>query len=157
MRNTLLAILIVIVLGGLGYFAYRSFATNSNLNTNTSTNTTVDDNANLNSTIDDNSNAVLNSNTNTANTNASTNANSVQTSSVSIVSMSFQPATLTVAKNTKVTWINNDSLTHTVTGTGFDSGNLAPGATYSHTFTQTGTFTYHCTIHPSMTGTIIVQ
>jgi plastocyanin len=39
----------------------------------------------------------------------------------------------------------------------FTSGTLANGAAYQFTFTQPGTFTYHCTIHPSMTGTIIVQ
>ena len=38
----------------------------------------------------------------------------------------------------------------------FDSGNLAPGATFSQSFSTPGTFTYHCNIHSSMTGTVTV-
>src|ERR1700687_4906192 len=70
---------------------------------------------------------------------------------VSIVNMSFSPATLTVTAGTTVTWTNNDNMTHTVTSdaTGFDSGNLAMGIKFSKVFSVAGTFTYHCTIHPT--------
>jgi plastocyanin len=56
-----------------------------------------------------------------------------------------------------VTWTNNDSVAHTVTGTDFASSQLAPGSTFSHKFTTAGSFDYHCSIHPSMTGNVTVQ
>ena len=79
--------------------------------------------------------------------------------SVSIENFSFKPGELTVKKGTVVTWTNNDSVTHTVVSDSniFDSGNIDPGATFKHTFDQSGTFTYHCRIHPSMTGKVVVQ
>ena len=80
------------------------------------------------------------------------------TASVSIANLSFNPATLNISKGTTVTWTNNDTVTHTVTadqGT-FDSNNLSPGSTFSFTFSQAGSYPYHCKIHPSMTGTINV-
>ena len=72
----------------------------------------------------------------------------------------FDPATFTVSVGGTVTWINKDTMGHTVTSdiTGlFDSGLLSTGATWSHTFTTVGTYPYHCTPHPQMTGTIVVQ
>jgi hypothetical protein len=61
-----------------------------------------------------------------------------------------------------VTWVNNDSPPHALASdagspVAFSSDPLATGASYTFTFTQTGTYRYHCSIHPSMTGTIIVQ
>ncbi|MEN6329045.1 MAG: cupredoxin family copper-binding protein [Methanobacteriaceae archaeon] len=78
--------------------------------------------------------------------------------SVTIQNMAFNPATLNVQVGTTVTWINKDSVTHqVVSDTGlFDSGNLTNGMSYKYTFNQTGSFPYHCAIHPSMTGTIVV-
>jgi plastocyanin len=77
---------------------------------------------------------------------------------VSINNLAFQPQSLQVTAGTTVTWTNNDNTSHTVTSdTGvFDSGTLAPGATFKFTFTQTGTFAYHCNIHTSMKGTVTV-
>ena len=71
----------------------------------------------------------------------------------------FVPVTATVAVGTMVTWINQDSVPHTITSdTGlFNSGNLAPNASFSYSFTQRGTFAYYCTIHPTMKGKIIVE
>ena len=79
-------------------------------------------------------------------------------SAVTIKGFAFGPATLKVAAGTTVTWTNQDSTAHTVTGdkNEFDSGNLAPGKTFTHTFDKAGTFAYHCTIHPSMKATITV-
>ena len=79
--------------------------------------------------------------------------------SVSIKGFAFSPASLTVSTGTTVTWTNNDSVTHTVTSdTGaFSSGNLDPGQTFSFTFSQAGTFAYHCSIHTSMHGTVTVN
>ena len=76
-----------------------------------------------------------------------------------IQAMAFIPQTLTISVNSTVKWKNLDGITHTVTSdTGaWDSGNIPSGSTFKFTFTATGTFNYHCTIHPMMTGTIIVQ
>jgi plastocyanin len=82
-----------------------------------------------------------------------------QSNTVTMINISFSPSTLTVSKGTTVTWQNNDNVTHTSTSdTGlWDTGNIAPGSSKDVTFSNAGTFKYHCTIHASMTGTIIVQ
>jgi plastocyanin len=87
-----------------------------------------------------------------------TNPPSNSGTSVSIVNMSFSPANLTVSVGSTVKWTNNDGMAHTVTSDNgsFDSGNMAGGATYSKMFSTVGTFPYHCTIHPGMTGKITV-
>lgn len=76
-------------------------------------------------------------------------------------SKGYSPNTVTVVigVNNTVTWTNDDSSPHTVTSdTGsFSSGNLAPGASFSFTFTAAGTYRYHCVYHPWMTGTVIVK
>ena len=99
---------------------------------------------------------------------------SVTTVKVSIPNGASNPAgapgyapdtiTLVLGVNNSVTWTNNDAAAHTVTSdntTGgspaFDSGNLAAGASYSHTFTATGTYTYHCNYHNWMKGTVVVK
>lgn len=69
------------------------------------------------------------------------------------------PITVSLATHPKVIWANDDGLQHTVTaddGVSFDSGNIGGGEAYSHTFSATGTFPYHCTIHPTMVGTLVV-
>ena len=77
---------------------------------------------------------------------------------VTIQNMAFNPSTLNIKVGTTVTWINKDSLTHDVTSdTGaFNSGNLTKGMSYNYTFNQTGSYPYHCSIHPNMKGTIVV-
>ena len=83
------------------------------------------------------------------------------TVSVSIVDFAFTPKTITVPVGTTVRWTNNGNAPHTVTSTSspraFDSGTLNPGDTFQHTFTTAGQFPYRCAIHPSMTGTVIVE
>lgn len=76
---------------------------------------------------------------------------------VAIKNFAFSPSKLTVKVGDKVTFTNNDSTTHTVTGDGFSSGDIAPGASWTNTFSKAGTFAYHCSIHPTMTGSITVQ
>ncbi len=78
---------------------------------------------------------------------------------MTIQGFSFQPADLTVAVGTTVTWTNKDSAPHTVTAddSSFKSGNLSIDATFSQTFSTAGTFAYHCAIHSSMKGTITVH
>jgi plastocyanin len=81
------------------------------------------------------------------------------TNEIWIQGSEFNPSTKTVAVNTTLTWTNKDSYAHTVTSdsTMFDSGNLAGNGTFSYTFTQKGTFNYHCKIHSMMKGTVIVN
>jgi len=78
--------------------------------------------------------------------------------SVDIAGYAFSPSALTVKKGTTVTWTNRDTAPHTVTGDngGPASGELKNGGTYSYTFNTTGTFAYHCTVHPSMKATVTV-
>lgn len=78
---------------------------------------------------------------------------------VNIASFSFAPTDLLVKPGTKVTWTNNDSVPHTVTADdgSFDSGQLSPGASWSHVFSAAGVVAYHCSIHPSMTAKVTVQ
>jgi plastocyanin len=79
------------------------------------------------------------------------------TAAVTLQNFAFSPSTVQVSVGGSVTWTNNDSVTHTVTGDGFDSGQLAPGKSFSKTFAAAGTFNYHCSIHPSMTGVVTVK
>ncbi len=80
-------------------------------------------------------------------------------SAVTVANFSFQPATITVPVGTTVTWTNTDSAGHTVAADdgSFTSGTLGTGAMFSQTFSTAGTFAYHCSIHASMTGTVVVQ
>lgn len=71
----------------------------------------------------------------------------------------FTPPTVTLAVGETVHWTNTTDTAHTVTsdsGTALASSQIAAGATFSHTFSTTGTFAYHCTIHPYMTGQVTV-
>jgi plastocyanin len=78
---------------------------------------------------------------------------------VTIQGFAFQPGALEIAAGTTVTWTNADSVQHTATASDgtFDSGALAPGASFDQTFSDVGSFGYACAIHPGMTGTIVVS
>jgi plastocyanin len=78
---------------------------------------------------------------------------------VLISNFTFGPGTLTIDVGTTVTWRNEDTAPHTATADdgSFDSGSLAQGETFSHTFDTAGTYRYICTIHPSMVGEITVE
>ena len=78
------------------------------------------------------------------------------TSTVVIKDFGFSPSALTVPVGTTVTWQNKDSVAHTVTGKGFDSGNLDGGKSYTYTFAKPGTYNYVCSYHPSMTASVVV-
>ena len=77
--------------------------------------------------------------------------------SVTIVDFAFQPATVTISAGDSVTWTNNGPSQHTTTGGTWDSGVMNVGSSFTHTFNSTGTFPYACSIHPFMTGTVIIQ
>ncbi|HKP52779.1 MAG TPA: S-layer homology domain-containing protein [Chloroflexia bacterium] len=80
------------------------------------------------------------------------------TQDVSITSFAYTPQELMVAAGTTVMWTNMDGSHSTTSDTAiWDSGVLTVGGQFSHTFNTPGTYTYHCSVHPSaMTGTIIV-
>jgi plastocyanin len=71
----------------------------------------------------------------------------------------FDREELTISPGTTVTWINHDDDTHTVTSTAsvFRSPGLDTDETYAYTFTRPGTYEYYCTLHPLMTGRVIVR
>jgi len=79
---------------------------------------------------------------------------------VSAQDNSFSPGTLKVHVGDTVTFTNDGGVDHTVTATSgakFDSGSLAPGATFKFTAEKAGTVSYVCTFHPGMQGTIEVS
>jgi plastocyanin len=76
-------------------------------------------------------------------------------------SFTFSPADLTIHAGQNVTWTNNAGITHTVvsdanSSESFSSPSLGPGQSFTHEFDHIGDYSYHCGIHPSMTGTIHV-
>jgi len=79
---------------------------------------------------------------------------------VDISNFKFAPATITVQKGAPIVVANRDTTAHTATadgGHGFDTGTIDPGASKTITLNKTGRFTYHCSIHPFMHGTIVVK
>lgn len=78
------------------------------------------------------------------------------TITIGSVTNGFVPASVTVKAGTTVTWMNNDAMAHTVTGNGFQSGNMDYQGTYSHQFNTVGSYDYHCSNHTVMQGTINV-
>ncbi|MBA2519229.1 MAG: ScyD/ScyE family protein [Chloroflexia bacterium] len=81
------------------------------------------------------------------------------TASVTIADFAFAPPELVVAAGETVTWVNQDWAPHTATAGdgGFDSGRLDQDGSFSHTFTEPGTYAYACAFHPGMTGSIVVE
>jgi plastocyanin len=82
-----------------------------------------------------------------------------QPAAVRIDNFSFVPQTLTVPVGTTVTWTNRDDIPHTAVSTEgvFKSKVMDTDEKFSYTFTKAGTYPYYCTIHPKMTGKIVVQ
>ena len=149
-RNTIaivIAVIAILVIGGI------VMAARNNKKTETPTP------APTTSTTPSNNNATNTSGgSDTANTSPSTTPTEQKTN-ITIQNFAFSPASTSVKKGTTVIWTNKDSAPHTVTidsGEGPKSGNLNTGDTYSYTFTTSGTFAYHCAIHPNMTATVTV-
>jgi len=82
-----------------------------------------------------------------------------ETAEVKIDNFSFGPAELTVSVGTTVTWTNRDDIPHTVVNTDkvFKSRVLDTDEKFSFTFDTAGTYPYFCSIHPKMTGKVVVQ
>lgn len=104
------------------------------------------------------------------NTNTTVTTNTNQTPlegnvTISMKDLAFDPATATVKAGTIVTWENHDNASHqvvadaapvTVYTNSLKTNVMAPGQNWSFTFDEAGAYNYHCTLHPSMKGTIIV-
>lgn len=77
---------------------------------------------------------------------------------VKIDNFSFGPAAITLSVGTTVTWINRDDIPHTVVSTDkvFKSKVLDTDEKFSYTFTKAGEYPYFCSIHPKMTGKVVV-
>jgi plastocyanin len=71
---------------------------------------------------------------------------------------SFLPTNVTIQAGGTVGWSNQDTASHTTTGeNNLWNANLGPGGSFQRTFPTAGSFSYSCTVHPGMTGTVIVQ
>ncbi len=81
----------------------------------------------------------------------------IEANTVTIQNFAFNPGTLTVKQGTKVTWTNQDSATHKIKSDTFNSENLNQGDKFEFTFDTKGSFDYSCSIHPSMTGKVVVE
>lgn len=79
----------------------------------------------------------------------------------------FVPPQISLSSGSTISWTNDDSITHTVTAEGnpaiaygeapFYSGPISPGYTWDNTFDSPGQFHYHCSIHPFMTGKVVIN
>jgi len=79
---------------------------------------------------------------------------------VKIDNFSFAPTPLTIQAGTTVQWVNRDDIPHTVVSddkTTFKSKPMDTDENFSYTFSKPGTYTYFCSIHPKMTGKVVVQ
>jgi plastocyanin len=89
-----------------------------------------------------------------------TTAPQVANGYVTVKDFIFSPQMLVVNVGATITWTNKGASNHTVDSDApliFNSGNIAPGSSYKHTFDSPGTYAYHCSVHSAMTGTIIVR
>jgi plastocyanin len=75
-----------------------------------------------------------------------------------LTTTAYSPNSQTISRGGSVTFINNDNTSHSATAGGaFDTNLIAPGGRATVTFQNTGSFTYRCSLHSNMTGTIVVQ
>ncbi|HBB03089.1 MAG: blue (type 1) copper domain protein [Candidatus Peregrinibacteria bacterium GW2011_GWF2_38_29] len=75
---------------------------------------------------------------------------------VTINHYGLTPSTVYIQRGDTVVWANNDDATHSIVSDTFNSGSLFPGRVFSEVFEHAGTYYYHCSIHPSMTGKVVV-
>ncbi len=90
---------------------------------------------------------------------AHTKAAAADVTDVKIDNFSFAPQAITVAAGTQVRWTNHDDIPHNTVSEDkvFKSTTLDTDQQFTYTFTKPGTYKYFCSIHPRMTGTIVVQ
>jgi plastocyanin len=84
-------------------------------------------------------------------------ARAAASGNVTISDFEFAPASITVEVGDTVTWTNDGPTAHSATGDSFDTGIFNEGQSRSETFNEAGTFSYICTPHPQMKGTVTVQ
>lgn len=133
MKKIIIAFLLLIAVGVGAY--YIIFNKNSST-TSTNTSQTYIPSVSIPSALDNSKSAIIN-----------------------IKDFSFNPPTLTIKTGTKVTWVNNDSAPHTVTSDSsglLNSSTLSQGQSFSFIFADSGSITYHCSIHPMMKGNLTV-
>ncbi|MGA2337141.1 MAG: cupredoxin family copper-binding protein [Terriglobales bacterium] len=84
---------------------------------------------------------------------------SAANAAVKIDNFVFGPQTITIPAGTTVTWTNSDDIPHTVVSTEgvFKSKVVDTDEKFSYTFTKAGTYPYYCSVHPKMTGKVVVQ
>jgi plastocyanin len=84
---------------------------------------------------------------------------SAANAAVKIDNFVFGPQTITVPVGTTVTWTNSDDIPHTAVSTDgvFKSKVMDTDEHFSYTFTKAGTYPYYCSVHPKMTGKVVVQ
>ena len=89
----------------------------------------------------------------------SANQSTAGKNAVTIQNYSFSPATITIKAGQSITWTNEDSVGHSATAddNSWDTGVLPQGQSKSIIFAKAGTYTYHCSVHPNMKATVIVQ
>lgn len=156
MKKFAIIIITVLILSGLSYFFLKQNNNKkvmnqdmSNMNTDMNTDMNTENkssNGDTNIIVDRNNNGnkdeVMNSN------------------HVLIKDFKFDSNDMTIKKGTTITWTNEDLAPHTVTEndgkSGPDSKNLNKGDSYSYTFNTTGSYNYHCSIHPNMTAVVKV-
>ncbi|CAB3787873.1 hypothetical protein LMG28688_02568 [Paraburkholderia caffeinitolerans] len=78
---------------------------------------------------------------------------------VTIAQMRFSPPTVKVHRGERIVWVNQDLVAHTVSAQAktFDSGSIAPGASWRYVANTPGSYSYQCLFHPAMRGTLIVE
>jgi plastocyanin len=81
------------------------------------------------------------------------------THTVIVAGMKFEPASLTVKRGDRVVWVNRDFFPHTATALdrSFDSGDIGTNAAWTYVADKSGTFSYVCTLHPTMKATLTVK
>ena len=90
---------------------------------------------------------------------AQTPVSTQPTTTVIIDNFVFSPMTIEVEHGTTVTWVNKDDIPHVVASTTgkFKSRAIDTDASFSYTFSEPGTYEYFCSVHPKMTGKIVVK
>ncbi len=145
MRKVVAIVVVIIILAGGGYAIAKHNKNSGSSTSTTSSGTTASSGS---------------SSTQSSSTGSSGSSTATQTNAVTIDNFAFSPADINVKKGTAVTWTNKDSVAHTVTETdgqdGPKSNDLNQNDTYTFTYNTTGTFKYHCSIHPNMVGTVTV-
>lgn len=88
---------------------------------------------------------------------AAPTANASKSVTVTIRNFDYSPGTINISKGDRVVWANLDDVKHTATkGGSFTTGKIKPGKAVAVKFGSRGTYRYHCTLHPDMTGKVVV-